>query len=86
MKVTEHGFPHRAGTGEMKNNLFEKQSHTPAPHATTEILLLCVWHLSENKMGGKKSSIFKGQIILPRLFMASLLLKCLFEFIYLDGF
>lgn len=50
MEVIEQGFPQRAGTGEMKNNLSEKQSYTPAPHATTEILLLCVWHLSENKM------------------------------------
>lgn len=49
MKATEQCFP-RAGTGEMKNNLFEKQSYTPAAQATTEILLLCLWHLSENKI------------------------------------
>lgn len=84
MKVTEQGFPQRAGTGEMKNNLFEKQSYTPAAHTSTEILLLCLWQRTE--WGKYKSSVFKGQSTLPRLFMACLLLKCLFEFIYLDGF
>lgn len=54
MKMTEQGFPQRADTGEMKNNLYEKQSYTPPAHATTEILLLYVWHLSENKMGKTK--------------------------------
>lgn len=51
MKVTEQGFPQRAGTGEVKNNLLEMQLYTSAAQTTTEILLLYIWHLSENKTG-----------------------------------
>lgn len=66
MKVTEQGLPQRAGTGEMKNNLLEMQSYTPAAQTTIEILLLYIWHLSENKIGKIKKQSLKDRVLSQR--------------------
>lgn len=62
MKVAQQGFPQRAGSGEMKNNLLEMQSYIPAAQTTSASLLLYIWHLSENKIGKiKKQSLSKTE-------------------------